>query len=93
MSPVSRTNGPVKDTSAVAEDEASVASVIFCKITVAEAELSVTLQYTTTDPVWLLYRLIFFIRASVAAGHVYTTTSPVEPTVVTMFLYAEAINP
>jgi len=86
VSPVSNTKGPVNDTSAVAEEEANVAKVIFCKNTVAEAELSAILQNTTIDAVWLLYKLMFFTSASVAAGHVYTTTSPVEPTVVTMFL-------
>ena len=76
----------MNETSAVAEEEANVANVIFCKITVAEAELSTILQNTTIDAVWLLYKLMFFTRACVAAGHVYTTTSPVAPTVVTMFL-------
>jgi hypothetical protein len=93
VSPDSRTKGPEKDTSAVAEDEAKVASEIFCKITVTEAELSVILEYTTTVPVWLLYMFMFFTSATVAAGQVYAVTSPVAPTRVTMFLYAEAISP
>jgi len=70
VSPVSNTKGPVNDTSAVAEEEANVAKVIFCKNTVAEAELSAILQNTTIDAVWLLYQLMFFTRACVAAGHV-----------------------
>jgi hypothetical protein len=70
VSPDSRTKGPVRDTSAVAEDEAKVAIVTFCKITVTEAELSVILEYTTTAAVWLLYRLMFFTSAAVAVGQV-----------------------
>tara|TARA_R110000737_G_scaffold71576_2_gene100084 strand:+ start:3200 stop:3463 length:264 start_codon:yes stop_codon:yes gene_type:complete len=70
VSPVSRTKGPASDTSAVAEDDAKVAIVTFCKITVAEAELSVILEYTTTTPVWLLYMFMFFTSAAVRAGQV-----------------------
>ena len=93
VSPDSRTKGPVNDTSAVAEEEAKVSIVTFCKITVTEAELSVILEYTTTAPVWLLYMFMFFTSATVAAGQVYAVTSPVAPTTVTMFLYADAISP
>jgi len=70
VSPVSKTKGPVRDVSADSAVEANVAKVIFCRVTVTEAEVSVIFGYITIDPVWLLYSWRFLMMLWVAAGTV-----------------------
>ena len=64
VSLASKTKGPERDVSA------RVPMLFFSNVAVTEAELSVIFGYTTIVPLWLLYRLIFFIIAAVALGHV-----------------------
>ena len=64
-SPASNANGPSRRT-----EVAKVVIVSFLNVTVAEAEVSVILVNTTIEPLWLFYKLMSLIIASVAAGHV-----------------------